>query len=154
LALRHERRQRLHQLRPGDRGCIAIEDPGDALHVFGAGPIARPFLVGQRTAADGPGPVGLDRLEELLAQPGFPDAGWAEDRDEMGTALRDHALPGAGQDLQLAVAADEAGPGAGGGLLADDEPRRDRLALPLRIDGGELLVPDRPPRGPIGLLAD
>ena len=154
LALRHQRRQRLHQLRPGGRGRVALEDPGDALHVFGAGPVARLLLVGQGTAADGPGPVGLDRLEELLAQPGLPDAGWAEDRDQVGTALREHALPGAGKNLELAVTADEAGPGAGGGLLPDDEPRRDRLALPFRVDGREVLVADRPPRGAVGLLAD
>jgi len=147
VVLQPEPRYRLGQLLPGLVRRIALEDPGLCLGHLGEGPVADALAVGQRATLSPVGEVRLrvDHLPELVYESALADPGHAHERDELRRTLLARAGQSAGQQVQLAAAAHERGPGlpevdaeAGARLLR--LPDGDRIGL--AFGGHRLRLPE------------
>ena len=149
----HERRLLLEQLaeRPGDlvgagagvalpeqrpnrgRRRFVARQRADLLHHLDDRPVGDPLAVGETAAAHDPS---VDPLERLGDEPRLADAGVADDRHELAAQAGERAIPGIGQLLQLALAADEAGGVRALGSFArrDERMAGDRLGLALQLE--------------------
>ena len=137
--LQPERRDRLGQLLPGLLRRVALEDPGLRLDHLGERPVADALAVGQRATLSPVGELRLlvDYLPELVHEAALADPGHADERDELRRTLLARAGKSAGQQVELAAAADERRSGlpevdaeAGACLLR--LPDGDQLGLALR----------------------
>ena len=126
------RAQLLHGLLDG----VVVGDAGCDLHHLGDRPVGDAFAVGQR-APDEDG-CALDSRDELPREAALADAGLAVDREEMGPLVTEHAREGVVQELELVVAADEAGGERVGEAVRLDErdepPGEERLAEALQVE--------------------
>jgi hypothetical protein len=136
---------------------VRLEDPRHRVYLFGEGAVAR-LAVRQASSPDRAATRGLDPSCDLRRDPRLADAGRSDDRDQVGPELGHGALPDGFQEAQLAAAADERRrrrrPFGRRADRRDREPRLDRVALALGLDGLELAVADHVSRRPVRLLAD
>jgi len=97
-------------------------------------------------------------FRELRGEPRLADARRAEHGDEVGASFALDALPGRVEKTDLPVASDERRARqvarACGRRRRHGAPGLDRLGLPLRRHGLDLLVLDRASRRAVRLLAD
>ena len=99
-------------------------------------------------------------MEQLGEQPALADSGDADERHELRRSLADRPLESCGEQLDLAVAADERRSRTARHIDAETRarlerlPRGDRFRLPFRHDGLDYPVRNRPFRGSERLLAD
>ena len=108
-------------------GCQLLDDLGHR-------PVADPLAVGETAPSHDLGAV--ESGQELLDEPGLPDAGRTEDREQMARALTDDVRERALEDPSLALAADHLGAVAACGRLrlhGYEAIGRQRLRLPLRL---------------------
>ena len=87
-----------------DGGIVRRLGAEELLDDLDRGPVGNPLAVGQAASADD---RCVDRCEELLRQARLADARRPEDREQGASPLREHALPGAGEQPRLALTADE-----------------------------------------------
>ena len=163
--LLHEGVDRACEFGVGLLDVVGLEDACLRLDHLGERPEADALAVGKRAALAPEDELGVllaafDRGHQLTDEAALPDAGDADERDELGRFLKSRARERALQQLELAFAADE----LGGALLSEvdaetgarlyDLPDGDRLLLSLRLDRRGLAVVDRLRGGPVGRLAD
>jgi hypothetical protein len=139
---------------------VALGDAGLGLDHLAERPERDPVAVGE--AAPVPPAdqlrVLLDAPEELEDEAALADPGHADDRHELRRALLPGAREGPGEQVDLALPADE--PRLVHPLdrhartRLESLPDRDRLGLPLCLDRLALLVHDRVPRRVVGPPAD
>ena len=98
-------------------------------------PVGDPVAVGETPAAHDRRPV--DRRQELRDQPRLPDAGRAQDGEEIAGAFAGDVVEGVAEELQLAVSADH------GDVSPADERRRLRVQREQTVCGHGLRFPFR-----------
>ncbi len=139
-------------------GGVGLEDPAIAAQHVESQPVGDAGAVGQAPPFDPAHPAVAQLPAELRQQPGFPDAGLADEPNRLAMPVLDLAK-GAVQNRQLAVAVDKRRGGSGRGLVdggapmrnAEQAVRHDRLALALegqrpdRLDPG--IAPGQRPGG-------
>ena len=108
---------------------IAVEDVAELLELRRERPVRAALPIRQRASADDPATELIGEVHELDGEPRLPDAGRAEDGDELRGPLGDDALPDAAEDTDLTRAPDHralVGPLFLGGAEADSDPELDR----------------------------
>ena len=146
------------QLRARDLDGVALVDAGDVSHHLAGGAIGRLLLVREAPAPERAASGSLDPLGRLTSHPRLPDPGRPEDRHHVGASVLDGSAPDAGEEIELPLPAGErrvrGGPAPRCLERFEDRPRGDRSRLPLRVDGGDGVEPERVARESVRLLAD
>ena len=141
-------------------GVVSFEDPELRLHHLPERPEGDAVPVGEAAALPPGDQVrpALDQLVELEHEPALADSGYADQGDELGRPLLQHAAQGVPEQIHLAAPPDQPGPvdalDARPGPRCERLPRRDGPGLALRLDRVDLPILDRPLGCPVGLLAD
>jgi len=131
---------------------VVVRDPGGNLDHLGEGPVGDAFAVGERAA--GKDSRALDAVRELARKAALAHARLAVDGEEMRAAIADDTRKRVVKELELMLAADEAGcdrrHSPAGLLDADQPPHGQRIVEPLQLEEAALLgIHDRqrqPPR--------
>ena len=141
---------------------VGLENSGLCLDHLAQRPVGNPVAVGKRPALtpDDQLGIGVGRPEELPDQPALPDAGDADDRDELRLVLPSGPCERPGEQLELLLSAHELRPAELHDVDTESRSGRDGrpdghgALLPLREHGLGGLVGDFPLGGPVGRLVD